>query len=140
MGQLDACRRHGRFLMGLSLMVTTIALGIPTSAQAQVTIATSSSGWEFYTTGRVGVFAQVLQGHGIPAVFTDVNGNPTRVHPIYAGGIPVDADPDPALNSTVGSGRGSLLQARLRSGYVGNILAFGVRGPLTDAVTLRAHV
>jgi hypothetical protein len=140
MGRNYHCRRQGRFLMGLSLLVTAIAFGIPTSAQAQVTIATSSSGWEFYTTGRVGVFAEVLQGHGIPAVFADVNGHSTRVHPIYAGGIPVDADPDQGLNSTVGSGRGSLLQGRLRSGYVGNILAFGVRGPLTDAVTLRAHI
>jgi len=124
----------------LSLLVASIAVGMSTSAQAEVDIATSSSGWELYTTGRVGVFAQVLQGHGIPAVLADVNGTPTRVHPIYAGGIPVDADPDLGLNSTIGRGRGSLLQSRLRSGYLGNILAFGVRGHLTDAVTLRGHL
>jgi len=140
MGAADDCSRRGRYRIGLSLLATTIAFGIATSARAEVTIATSSSGWEFYTTGRVGVFAEVLQGHGIPAVLVDVNGTPTRVHPIYAGGIPVDADPDPGLNSTISSGRGSLLQSRLRSGYVGNILAFGVRGRLSDAVTLRGHL
>ena len=129
-----------RRVFGMSFLVASIAVGMPTLARAEVTIATSSSGWEFYISGRVGVFAQVLQGHGIPAVFANVNGTPTRVHPIYAGGLPVEADPDLGVNSPAGNGRGSLLQSRLRSGYLGNILAFGVRGHLTDTVSLRGHL
>ena len=144
-------------LAGL-VLVSVVLLGA--RARAEISLAHSDDGFEFYTTGRIGAFIEVLQGQGIPQeygptydpttglqVFDPANGEPvlSPIHQAGNGGIGVQGDPvrqpDESCSGRIPCFRqGPVLASRVRSGFLGNILAFGVRKHLTERTTLTGHV
>ena len=127
-------RRAHIALAAFSVIASTVA--VPASlARAEITLAKGEGDWEAYTTGRVGAFLEVLKGDGIPQVY-DSAGLP--IHPVGNGGIAGLSDP--VLQPDGTSRQGPLLAFRVRSGFLGNILGFGVRGPLTPTTKLSAFI
>jgi hypothetical protein len=138
--------------------VAILALG--GSARADITILHSEDGFEFYTTGRIGAFIEVLKGDGIPQdygpLYDPTTGDPVidpatgrpalaPIHQPGNGGIGVQGDPVEQPPESCGGKppcfrQGPVLASRVRSGFLGNILAFGVRKHLTDSTTLTGHV
>lgn len=117
------------------------SLSILTSAglaRAEASLVKSADGWEVYSSGRIGAFAELLQGQGIPQAYADINGMPTRVHPVTIGGINVVSDP--ATGPDGQQNNGPILSSRVRSGFLGNVLAFGVRRQMSASTTVSAHI
>jgi hypothetical protein len=141
---------------GLSLL-SFLLLGA--SARAEMTLAKGGDGWEVYSTGRLGVFVEALKGDGVPVVYGptfDASGMPVvdpvtgapvlvQIHPAGDGGISVQSDPVRQPDATCGGNppcyrQGPVFASRVRSGFLGNILAFGVRRHLTEWTTLTGHI
>lgn len=120
-----------------AVVVLGSLLGIGAPARADVTIAAPTDGplggWEVYTTGRVGAFVEVLRGDPIPQAYgTDpVTGSPIQIHPVGDGGVRAGPT-DPVLAPDGSSGQGPLGASRVRSGFLPNILAFGLRRQITE--------
>ncbi len=108
----------------LSLAIGSV-LASATPAHAEVTLLKPAQGWEIYTAGRVGAFAELIDGQGLP-VARDPAHLPTSE------GIPFDP------TSTDPSGHISAFRAR--SGFLGNILSFGVRDHLNADTTVTAQI
>jgi hypothetical protein len=117
------------------LLIAVAWFGVSSRAHAEVTLAKSDGGWEFYTEGRVGGFVEVLRGDGFPDGI-DRNMGMT-LHSIGDGGIVIPGDSINLPNGAVGNG--AIEASRVRSGFLGNILAFGLRRKLTERTTLRAY-
>jgi hypothetical protein len=124
----------GRITAATSLVLLSL-LSRPPRARAEVSLAKVGDDWEFYSTGRVGAFLEVLKGDGIPQVY-DATGQP--VHPVGNGGIAGLSDP--LLQPDGTTRQGPLLAFRVRSGFLGNILGVGVRRPLGDHTTLSTFI
>jgi len=107
-------------------------------ARGETSLVKSADGWEVYSTGRVGAFVEVLQGQGIPKSYADINGMQTQVHPVTVGGISVVSDP--TIGPDGQQANGPILSSRVRSGFLGNVLAFGVRRRMGESTTVSAHV
>jgi len=107
-------------------------------ARGETSLVKSADGWEVYSTGRVGAFVEVLQGQGIPKSYADINGMQTQVHPVTVGGISVVSDPTTGPDGQ--QANGPILSSRVRSGFLGNVLGFGLRRHITESTTVSAHV
>jgi len=126
-------RRRGRGYSGLLLLAGALCWG--KSAAAEVVLLKTDGGFEFYTEGRLGGFFEAVQGQTLPQRF-DQNGNLT--HTIGDGGVDVGGL---LTNLPMGAnGQGDVLASRVRSGFLGNILAFGLRRKLTDRVTVKGYI
>jgi len=116
--------RHLTACLGFASLV----LGSAT-AHAEVTITKPAEGWEVYTAGRVGAFAELVHGDAQPP---RLMGKPS----VTADGIVVQTGPGPN-----GENNGAQATAsRVRSGFLGNILTLGVRRKLTDYTTLTGQI
>jgi hypothetical protein len=105
------------------------------SASADVTLLKSDNGgWEFYTTGRVNAFLSYAHGDGMPVAPLD----PMTSAPLWqykgAGGTgngDSESRSDPIYGpdgmTVVGYTQGIIDTMRIRSGFVGNVLGFGLR-------------
>ena len=114
--------------LAASIGFASFVLGSVT-AHAEVIVSRPADGWEVYTSGRVGAFAEVVQGD---AQFPKIDGKPSPT----ADGIVVQTGPGPN-----GENNGaSALASRVRSGFLGNILTVGVRRKLTDYTTLTGQI
>jgi len=107
-------------------------------ARAEVSLVKLADGWEVYSSGRVGAFGELLQGQGIPKTYADIDGMPTRIHPVTVGGIEVVSDPTTGPDGM--QANGPILSSRVRSGFLGNVLAFGLRRHLSESTTVSAHI
>jgi len=125
--------RNGLAVFGSLSIATSAGL-----AHAETLLAKSADGWEVYSSGRIGAFAEVLQGQGIPKAYADINGMPTQVHPVTVGGISVVSDPTTGPDGQ--QANGPILSSRVRSGFLGNVLAFGVRRQMGASTTVSAHM
>ena len=126
-------RQSGRAWAGLLLLAGALCWG--KSAAAEVVLLKTDGGFEFFTEGRLGGFFEAVQGQTLPTRF-DQNGNLT--HTIGDGGIDVGGL---YTNLPMGAvGQGTVLASRVRSGFLGNILAFGLRRKLTDTVTVTGYI
>ena len=126
-------RPRGRAWAGLLLLAG--ALCWARSAAAEVVLFKTDSGYEFFTEGRLGGFFEAVQGQTLPQRF-DQNGNLT--HTIGDGGIDVGGL---LTNLPMGAtGQGDVSASRVRSGFLGNILAFGLRRKLTDTVAVTGYI
>ena len=126
-------RPRGRAWAGLLLLAG--ALCWARSAAAEVLLFKTDSGYEFFTEGRLGGFFEAVQGQTLPQRF-DQNGNLT--HTIGDGGIDVGGL---LTNLPMGAtGQGDVSASRVRSGFLGNILAFGLRRKLTDTVAVTGYI
>ncbi len=109
------------------------------TAQAEEILSNPGSGWEVYTSGRIGGFVQVLQGDGRPQMYAkNADGIEVPIHPVSDGGV--QAQSDPIVNAQGEPRVGPLLASRVRSGFLGNILTLGVRRKLSDQVVLTGQI
>jgi hypothetical protein len=126
-------RQRGRARAGLLLLAGALCWG--KSAAAEVVLVKTDGGFEFFTEGRVGGFFEAVQGQTLPTQY-DQNGNVT--HTVGDGGLNIGG-PYTTLPMG-GSGQGTVLASRVRTGFLGNILAFGLRRKLTETVTVTGYI
>lgn len=104
-------------------------------ADAEVPLAKTEGGFEFFSEGRVGGFIEGVRGDTLPTQF-DPSGNVT--HTIGDGGIPIAGL---FVKLPMGAiGQGTIEGSRVRSGFLGNILAFGLRRALTERTTVTGFI
>ena len=119
--------RMSRYLIA-SLGFASVIFGSVT-AHAEVVIAKPADGLEVYTAGRVGAFAELVDGDAQPPT---IQGKPNPT----ADGIVIQSGPGPN-----GESNGARATAfRMRSGFMGNILTLGVRYKLTDYTTVSGQI
>ena len=119
--------RMSRYLIA-SLGFASVIFGSVT-AHAEVVIAKPADGLEVYTAGRVGAFAELVDGDAQPP---QIAGKPNPT----ADGIVIQSGPGPN-----GESNGARATAfRMRSGFMGNILTLGVRYKLTDYTTVSGQI
>jgi len=111
-----------RALVGLSVFAVLL---LPRSARAEKVLLKDGP-WEVYTEGRVGAFASYVFGDGAPVptqMITLPDGTVKPETMTYAGW---------ALNTDKGSEteQGHVHVMRVRSGFIGNVLGFGVRNQI----------
>ena len=84
--------------LGAVTLLGTLALSAwPKLARAEVTLAKLPDDWELYATGRMGAFAAVIEGYGVPQP-RDPN------HALAQEGIPFDADSSDGTSNKSGHG------------------------------------
>lgn len=113
---------------GLGLATLLISV----SAHADITLV-NQDGWEFYTNGRFSAFLSYANGDQIPAAGPDPN-LPTRDLQMAPGGLTLDSD------APVTDPKGHHQSMRIRSGFVGNVLGFGLRRKITDDIRLEGYM
>jgi hypothetical protein len=116
-------RRRAAFIISLLFSFFVISSASSRPASAEITFA-SSDGWEVSTNGRANAFFSHIEGDAYPAD-TPVN------HSLLAGA---------GLESRQIDNSGHLSTTRIRTGFVGTVLAFTVKLKLTPETTVRAHV
>lgn len=121
-------RRSARVASVASGVGLVALLSFAGRAHAEVTLVEPTNGWEVYTSGRVGAFVEVLQGDGLPTVPPGVT--------LANEGVTVNANPGP--DGTPNTGK--LFASRVRSGFLGDILALGVRRKLSETTTVTGHI
>ena len=140
--------RTGRARFFLSCVLALAGLGLSKNAHAEKVLVKADDGsWEVYTDGRVGAFLSYSYGDGLPRPTFQVGADgvavPTRS--ISGGGFPVtneqkqiiDAD-HPASQDL--PGQGTVNAMRVRTGFIGNVLGFGVRGQLTPTIKFTGYL
>jgi len=116
--------------LGCVTLLGTLAFSAwPSLARAEVTLAKLPDDWELYATGRMSAFAAVIEGHGVPQPL-----DPS--HALAQEGIPFDADSSDGTSNKSGHG----LVYRVRSGFVPNILAVGIRRQLTPTTQVSGKI
>jgi hypothetical protein len=107
--------------MALAGFLCAVTSAVP--AKAEVTLFKSEDGWEFSTDGRANGFLNWQWGDDLPA-------NRTPAHPVVAGAGfgPSQLDQDGHFNF-----------ARIRSGFIGNVLGFTIKKTLNKDTSVRAH-
>jgi len=115
----------------IAFSITICAAGLASrNASAEVTFA-NVDGWELYTAGRVNVFLSTAFGDSNP-----VPPPGTNESIVSGGGLPIYKDSMPAAPGV----QAKFLNMRLRSGFVPNVFAFGLRRQVTDYTILTAHM
>lgn len=105
-------------------------------AGAEITVAKSEGGWDLYTEGRVGGFVEVVRGDGFPDGLDHSTG--ATLHSVGDGGLNIAGDLVTLPNGV--QGNGLINASRVRSGFLGNILAFGLRRKLTEYTTIKGYI
>jgi hypothetical protein len=112
---------------------------------AEVTLF-EKDGWSFFTDGRINTFLSFGAGDDIPK--PTPNNNPRGINPMTGMEGP---NPDHAVvgegnqlfNAGFGSDQGFLGKysaARLRSGFLGTVLAFGLKRQVSDTTTVKGYI
>jgi hypothetical protein len=152
----------GLRLVAYVLFFAVLSL-IPRRAAAEK-VVTIVDGWQFYSDGRMGGFASYTRGDGYPqptygyqidpvtkqTVIDPGTGQPifvpTPVHTTLGGagftGAPMELhtiDPSLTPGATVYD-QGTIDTWRIRSGFIGNLLGFGVRGQLTPYTKIVTYI
>jgi hypothetical protein len=93
-------------------------------------------GWTFFTDGRINTFLSAANGDDFPQP-TPNNLDPTTTHSVIGGGGQAFTAGFP----TVPAGHdGKYTAARLRSGFLGTIIAFGMKRQATQWTSLKSYV
>jgi len=120
----------------------------PRRAAAEKVIA-NVDGFQFFTDGRVGGFFSNVYGDGYPqpTYGNPVDGGPAVIYRTPTGGGfrsvteqgPLD---DPGLNMLPSTtpNQGTINVMRVRSGFVANVLGFGVRTAVTDYTSITGYI
>jgi hypothetical protein len=118
-----------------AVLLIVVSLSWGQSAKAEVLLTDPGSPFEFYTEGRLGGFFEGVWGQTLPTQF-DQNGNLT--HAIGDGGINIAGLQTQLPMGAVG--QGDIRGTRVRSGFLSNIIAFGLRRKLTENTTVRGYI
>src|SRR3569832_2170367 len=116
----------------LLLIAVVATWALPGSASAEKVISQGDE-WQVFTDGRVGSFFSWVHGDGAPTADPNVmiQGHNES---IIGGSWPIPQEPHS------GSGPGTVNMMRLRSGFLGNLVALGVRGKVTQWTTVTGYV
>jgi hypothetical protein len=109
---------------------------LPRVAAAEITLV-EKDGWSVYINGRVQAFLNYNKGDGYPKPLA-VDGNGTGADLRGGGQGPGDAYheyPDNRLPTDVGK----IEELRIRTGFVGNVLGFGIKKKLSESSELLAY-
>ena len=126
-------RRGNASCAAVLLIIVSLSWG--RSAKAEILLSDPSSPFEFYSEGRLGGFVEGVWGQTLPTQF-DQNGNLT--HAIGDGGINIGGIETPLPMGA--TGQGDIRASRVRSGFLSNIIAFGLRRKLTENTTVRGYI
>jgi hypothetical protein len=110
----------------------TVMLG-PGKAAAELTLL-EKDGWTFFTDGRINTFFSQTFGQAFPAATPDATG--AASHKV----IGEDSDFTAGFRSLQSDTKGNLTSARLRSGFLGSILALGMKRALSQHTTLGSYI
>jgi hypothetical protein len=117
------------------LLSFSTTLLTPKTALAEKILAKVDD-WQVFTEGRVAGFFSWVHGDAAPiATKVFINPDGTTTPETINGGL----WPAPAETQSTDS-RGTINMMRLRSGFLGNQLAFGVRGPVTPWTTVTGYI
>ena len=117
---------------------TALVLG-PSETRADTALA-SGDGWEVFTSGRVNAFHSYARGDGFPRPFVDETG--ATLHTVRGGGFGETAPTErvPVSSESMFLTQGKIEGDRIKSGFVGNVLSFGVRRSLSERTKLTAFI
>jgi Gram-negative porin len=124
-----------RRILTLSVSVLSLLFLVRPGA-AEVILGKTDGGWTFASEGRVGGFVELVRGDGLPDGTNHANG--MMLHSIGDGGINILGDPVAAVGG--GSYPGPISASRVRSGFLGNILAFSVRREVSDTTRMTGFI
>lgn len=123
-------RARAAHLYPFSLLFFFLAATVPRVVLADRVIAKGDD-WEVYTNGRVAGFLSWVTGDAAPVGNQVIDGVPESLN----GGLwPVPAEPH------ADDSRGTVNMMRLRSGFLGNQIGFGVRGQITPWTTVTGYI
>jgi hypothetical protein len=122
-------------LLLVFLLLFLAALTYPRPAAAE-TLLLHDETWQIFTDGRVGAFASWALGDGLPQpTYMLGPNNATVVQQVTGGGWSWPSEKqqhsDPAFPQQIIFSQGKVNQLRIRSGYAGLVLGFGVRNDLS---------
>jgi hypothetical protein len=121
----------------LACLSFSTAFLTPRSANAEkILVKDEKDKWEVYTEGRVGAFLSYVVGDAAPIATKQITRPDGSVVPevIPGGGWSLTAE---NKNETT---QGSVNMMRVRSGFIGNVLALGVRSELTPWIKATAFL
>ena len=123
-------------LCGLSLVACLLETR---PAAAEVTLA-ESNGFSFFVDGRINVFLSQGVGDDFPQPTPNLNVTPTGLpppgHTVVGSGQPFTA----GYSSDQGNASGKYSAMRIRSGFLGSILAMGVKKQISETTTAKGYV
>jgi hypothetical protein len=121
---------------GASALLLGSLLAAP--AQADV-ILLEKDGWTAYMNGRMQTFLNFNRGDGIPRLVLDANGNSVTIQ----GGGMADGIVEERRRLPDGSfdpaDQGVIQDLRIRTGFVGNVLGFGIKKKLNADTTVTGY-
>jgi len=119
----------------LACLSFSTALFYPRSARAEKVLVKGDN-WEVYTDGRVGAFLSWVVGDGAPVANKMITLPDGSVVPevIYGGQWPLNAKQDSETS------QGTVNSMRVRSGFIGNVLGFGVRTEIVPQLKASAYI
>jgi hypothetical protein len=126
-----------RFVGGLSLVFLS-CFALSRTAEADVPLAKVDN-WELFTNGRVNGFFSYGQGDANPLERTLPDGRTEHIP--LGGGLDVSYDNIAKLdaNGMALPVQGTFKSMRLRSGFVPNVLGFGLKRSLNENTTLKIY-
>ena len=107
-------------------------------AAAEVTLV-EKDGWTFFTDGRINAFGSLGFGDDFPQPTrtpTSCDTAPAPQHTVLGSGQPFTA----GFSSDQGNASGKYFATRVRSGFLGSILAFGMKRQLSETTTVKAYI
>lgn len=118
-----------RRLSGLIYALVLFALLLSKRAHAEKTLLKADD-WEVYTDGRVSAFVGYVHGDGYPQSRYDANG--VQLWDIAGGGLNAIAEREPVAEGSAQLTQGTIKRWRVRTGFIGNIVAVGVRAKIDE--------
>jgi hypothetical protein len=127
--------RARRIGVALRSSLTLAVVLFARTATAEVILGKSDGGFEFFSEGRVGGFVEQVTGDTLPTAF-DASGN--MIHTIGDGGVGVSGVYRTLPMGAIG--QGDVQGSRVRSGFLSNVLAFGLRRNLTPTTLVTGYI
>lgn len=120
-----------------ALAVAAVSL-VPRAASAEITLV-EKDGWTVYMNGRAQAFLNYNNGGGYPKNAI-VDGNGKSVELIGGGQTTSDAYTEfPPLTEQKPTDTGKVEELRVRTGFVGNVLGFGIKKKINDRTEVLAY-
>jgi hypothetical protein len=139
--------RKGRVRLICFGLLALAGLGSSKPAHAEKVLVKVDDNWEVYTDGRVGGFLSYAHGDGFPqpTYQLDASGTAVPIRAVSGGGFVVTNEQKPIVDATHPAaqdlpGQGEVNSMRVRSGFIGNVLGFGVRGQLTPQIKVTGYL
>jgi hypothetical protein len=132
-----AKRRVSPLLRICSAAAIASSLLLPKVASAEITLF-DKDGWTVYMNGRVQAFLNYNKGDGFPKPGVK-DGNNNNVDFKGGGQGPGDAYHEHAEGADLSTDVGKIEELRIRTGFVGNVLGFGIRKKLNEQHEVLAY-